>query len=725
MIHANERTSPAAASAPGQPSGGRAGQTLARRFGADVFSDAVMREKLPREVFKAYRQALITGQRLDPAVADTIANALKDWAIDRGATHYTHWFQPLTGVTAEKHDGFLVPDGSGGAITEFKGSQLIQGEPDASSFPSGGVRQTFEARGHTAWDPSSPAFIRRSTDGATLCIPTAFVSYTGEALDQKTPLLRSMDAVSEQAIRVLRLFDNDAGIDRVFATCGAEQEFFLVDRSFARARPDLLQCGRTVFGAAPAKHQQLDDHYFGAIPDRVQSFLVEIEARLHTLGVPIRTRHNEVAPGQYEIAPEFETANVAADHQQLVMSVLESTAEQFGLVCLLHEKPFAGINGSGKHINWSLSTNTGTNLLDPTDEAHTNLQFITFLLGVIRAVDRHADLLRASVASSGNDHRLGANEAPPAIMSIFLGDMLSDLLDQLRDGGLTSTMRGGQVHLGACTLPHLPRHSGDRNRTSPFAFTGNKFELRASGSSCSISWPSTMLNTIVAESLADLADEIEDAVGGEPDTGAVVDAILPVLKRIAREHGRVVFDGNNYSDQWHVEAERRGLPNLRTSEDAFAAYRTDKARVLFERFGVLSQRELAARDATFSEQHRTLVLIEARTMVTLAEQAIIPSAGRTVAALAETRRAAETMGRTLGSIDRRAVDVLETLDAFGRAIDDLAGTIERLEADEHLTVRDELVPRMAAARELGDRLESMTAVSDWDLPRYRDMLFVR
>lgn len=701
------------------------GGEMGPAFGSDVFSDAVMRNRLPKEVYRSYRRAIQAGDRLDPTVADTIANALKEWAIERGATHYTHWFQPLTGNTAEKHDSFYVPDGSGGALTEFRGAQLIQGEPDASSFPSGGVRQTFEARGYTAWDPSSPAFIRRSTDGATLCIPTAFVSYTGEALDQKTPLLRSMDAVSEQAIRVLRLFGNDAGVDRVYSTCGAEQEFFLIGQEYYERRPDLMQCGRTVFGAPPAKHQQLDDHYFGTIPDRVQSFLVDVERRLHTLGVPIKTRHNEVAPGQYEIAPEFETANVAADHQQLMMSVLEAMAERHGLVCLLHEKPFAEINGSGKHINWSLATNTGINLLDPTDEAHTNMEFLAFLFSVIRAVDRHADLIRASVASVGNDHRLGANEAPPAIMSIFLGDMLTDIMTQIKDGELTGTMQGGQVDLGSSTLPHLPRHSGDRNRTSPFAFTGNKFELRASGSSCTISWPTTVMNTIVAESLADLADALERRVGDAPSMDDLRDALVAELQQIARDHERVVFNGNNYADDWHTEAGRRGLPNLRSSEDAFRAYEHDKAKGVFGRFGVLSARELAARHATFAEQHRMWMVIEARTMIAISSQAIIPAASATAAGLARSVSEASAVGSVPDRLRARVGAMYSTLDAFCVAVDDLAEAIALVQSDEHALVKEALQPKMERARELGDALELQTAMSDWPLPRYRDMLFVR
>ncbi len=706
---------------PRAPSAGNA----AERFGCDVFSDRVMRERLPKEVYRGYRRTLITGERLDPSTADAIASAMKDWALERGATHYSHWFQPLTGTTAEKHDSFLVPDGFGSALTEFSGKQLVQGEPDASSFPTGGVRATFEARGYTCWDPTSPAFVRRNSDGATLCIPTAFVSYTGEALDKKTPLLRSMDAVSEQAIRVLRLFGSEAGVDRVFSTCGAEQEFFLIDRSFFLDRTDLFQCGRTLFGNPPEKHQQLADHYFTSIPDRVQSFLSAVERRLYDLGVPIRTRHNEVAPGQYEIAPEFETANVAADHQQLTMQVLRSTAADFGLACLIHEKPFAGINGSGKHINWALATNTGINLLDPTDEAHANLQFLVFLTAVIRAVDKHADLLRASIASSGNDHRLGANEAPPAIMSIFLGDMLSQLIDQLCNGGPRSTLRGGNMELGAQSLPSLPRHSGDRNRTSPFAFTGNKFELRATGSSSSVSWPCTILNTIVAESLADLADEIERTAGDAPGRDQLEKAALDVIAKTASEHRRVIFNGDNYSEEWHAEAERRGLPNLRSCEDALPALATDKALALFERFGVLSARELESRFATYGEQYRTELVIEGRCMVAIAEGRILPAATMSATRMATAARSAAEVGATANVVTDRAKRLFETLSSFAEAVTALAEAVDRVDDDESLIIKDELIPHMERTRELADRLEACCADQDWSLPGYRDMLFVR
>ncbi|MFN9969288.1 MAG: glutamine synthetase III, partial [Phycisphaerae bacterium] len=477
------------------------GDSVTQTFGADVFNERVMRQRLPKDVYKRIQRTIKHAEPLDPEIADVVAAAMKDWAIEHGATHYTHWFQPLTGTTAEKHDAFLVPDGAGGALSEFTGSALAQGEPDASSFPSGGLRATFEARGYTAWDPTSPPFLNRAGGGVTLCIPTAFVSWTGVALDHKTPLLRSMDAISEQAMRILKIFGTATGVSRIMCTAGAEQEYFLIDRSFYFKRPDLLACDRTLFGAKPPKHQQLEDHYFGAIPQRVIAFMVESERELYRLGVPVKTRHNEVAPGQFELAPIFETANLACDHQMLVMETLKKVANRHGLQCILHEKPFAGINGSGKHLNWSMSTDTGVNLLDPRDDTHTNMQFLTFLCAVIRAVDLHADVLRASVASANNDHRLGANEAPPAIMSIFLGDMLTDIIEQIESGSPKSTMKGGKLDLGSRMLPQIPRHTGDRNRTSPFAFTGNKFEFRAVGSSQAAGWPATVLNTIVAESL--------------------------------------------------------------------------------------------------------------------------------------------------------------------------------------------------------------------------------
>src|SRR6516164_5962326 len=533
-------------------------------FGQNIFSEAVQRERLPKPVFKALQRTIKLGAQLDPAVADAVATAMKDWAIEKGATHFTHQFQPMTGLTAEKHDSFLVPTGDGRAILEFSGKELVRGEPDASSFPSGGIRATFEARGYTAWDPTSPAYILESPNGATLIIPTAFLSWTGEALDKKTPLLRSMEALSTQALRILRLFGN-AEARKVFTTVGPEQEYFLIDKHFFYLRPDLLNAGRTLFGTKPPKGQELEDQYFGAIPERVLACMAECEAELFKLGVPVKTRHNEVAPSQYEIAPIFEDSNLATDHQMLVMEVMRKTADKYGLACLLHEKPFAGINGSGKHNNWSMSTDTGENLLNPGDTPHDNAQFLVFCAAVIRAVAKYPELLRVAVASAANDHRLGANEAPPAIISIFLGDQLQDVIDQLEKGGARSSKQGGFMEIGVSVLPKLPRDAGDRNRTSPFAFTGNKFEFRAVGGSQSISGPNTVLNTIVAESLDFVATNLEKAVNAGKDLNRAIQELLP---GIIKESRKVFFNGDNYSPDWHKEAEQRGLPNLRNTVDA-------------------------------------------------------------------------------------------------------------------------------------------------------------
>src|SRR5690349_11209377 len=528
-------------------------------YGSDVFSRRVMQQRLPKEVYKSLLRTIDRGEPLDPKVADVVAATMKDWAIENGATHFTHWFQPLTGSTAEKHDSLISPDGQGGVIFNFSGSDLVQGEPDASSFPSGGLRATFEARGYTAWDPTSPAFLNRDDSGAIiLCIPTAFVSWTGEALDTKIPLLRSMEALSKQALRILRLFGTDVGVNRIITTVGPEQEYFLVDAELYHLRPDLLNCERTLFGAKPPKGQQLEDHYFGSIPSRVLAYMHDSEAELYKLGVPIKTRHNEVAPGQYEVAPLFEQSHIASDHQMMLMETLRKVAPRHGLQVLLHEKPFAGVNGSGKHNNWSMATDTGVNLLDPQDETHTNTQFLVFLCAVIRAVDLHADLLRSCVASAGNDHRLGANEAPPAIISIFLGAMLSDILAQVEKGVPKRTIRGGKLDMGAKTLPQLPRHSGDRNRTSPFAFTGNKFEFRAVGSSQSIAWPNTVLNVIVAESVDWMATELERSAGRNPSPAKLHSAVMTVLKKVIKQHKRVIFDCDGYSQEWHKEAAKRG-----------------------------------------------------------------------------------------------------------------------------------------------------------------------
>ncbi|HRJ49035.1 MAG: glutamine synthetase III [Phycisphaeraceae bacterium] len=702
-------------------------------FGADVFSERVMQQRLPRDVFKRLQRTIQHAEPLDHDSADVIAAAMKDWAIEHGATHYTHWFQPLTGLTAEKHDAFLTPDGHGGAITEFSGSSLVQGEPDASSFPSGGIRATFEARGYTAWDCTSPVFLNRNGGSVTLCIPTAFVSWTGEALDHKTPLLRSMDALSEQAMRILRIFGTDMGVSGVVCTAGPEQEYFLIDREHYFKRPDLMACDRTLFGARPPKGQQLEDHYFGSIPSRVLAFMQEAERELYRLGVPVKTRHNEVAPCQFEVAPLFEMANIACDHQMLAMETLKRVAPRHGLQCILHEKPFAGINGSGKHLNWSMATNTGVNLLDPRDETHTNMQFLVFLCAVIRAVDLHADLLRASVASANNDHRLGANEAPPAIMSIFLGDMLTDIIEQVEAGKPKKTMKAGKLDLGARTLPSIPRHTGDRNRTSPFAFTGNKFEFRAVGSSQSVAWPATVLNTIVAESLDHLATLLEKSVGGPGkavDTKRLQPAVASLLQKTVRQHKRVIFNGDGYDAAWHQEAEKkRGLANLRSSVDAFPVIGSKKAIDLFRAYRVFTKVETESREHILVEKYIKQVMIEAETAVLMARTLMLPAALRQQAELAEVVAACEAADADVGDLRGDIERFIDLVNRFRKAIDSLEKASEAdlghdvLKHARHLKAR--VVPAMADVRELADRLEQRVSADLWPLPTYREMLVIR
>jgi glutamine synthetase len=695
------------------------------RFGCRTFTGDVMLKRLPPEVYESLRETMRKSKPIDPSIANTVADAMKEWAIDHGCTHYTHWFQPLTGSTAEKHDAFLELDRDGNAIAEFSGDMLIRGEPDASSFPSGGIRDTWEARGYTAWDATSPAFILHDEEGGTLCIPTAFVSWTGEALDKKTPLLRSIDAVNEQAMRILRIFGTDEGVSRVITTIGSEQEYFLVDEAYVASRPDLLMCGRTLLGAAPSKGHQLDDHYFGAIPERVLAFMGDVEQQLYELGVPVKTRHNEVAPGQYEIAPTFENANVAADHQMLLMHILRRTATDHGFTCLLHEKPFAGVNGSGKHNNWSIATDTGVNLLNPQSETHTNMQFLVFLCAVIRAVDLHADLLRGSIASAANDHRLGANEAPPAIISVYLGEMLSDILDQLESGQTRDTKTGGKLDFGATTMPQIPRHSGDRNRTSPFAFTGNKFEFRAVGSTTSIAWPNTVLNTIVAESLDDIATQLETRLAGERSPEQLETAVREVLQEVVRNHRRVVFDGDNYAEAWHEEAANRGLPNLRTTADALPVFQTEKASALFQRFNVLSERELSARAKVLVEQYGMIVEIESRTMIRMLRTQVLPAGARYMAELLAIVKDAKDIGQ---GCDRLAA----TLHDVTTMVESLQGMIEDLVAAEQWSgehraehIRDSLLPAMERARAVADALESVIPEDLWPLPTYAEMLFIR
>jgi glutamine synthetase len=700
-----------------------------RVFGRDVFSQRVMHERLPKDIYKSFTNAIRDGKPLDEHIADTIANAMKDWAIENGATHYTHWFHPLTGSTAEKHDSFLIPDGEGGAISEFTGTKLVQGEPDASSFPSGGVRVTFEARGYTAWDATSPVFLSRGPNSVTLCIPTAFVSYGGEALDKKTPLLRSMDAVSHAAKRILEIFGTDAGVSRVVSTCGAEQDYFLVDRRFYLTRPDLLMCNRTLFGTPSPKDQQLDDHYFGAIPERVHMYMAACEESLYALGVPVATRHNEVSPAQFEFAPVFENANVATDHQQLTMQVLKKIAPRFGMQCILHEKPFSGVNGSGKHVNWALATDTGVNLLDPRDEAHTNMQFLVFLVAVIKAVDTHAGLLRATIASAANDHRLGANEAPPAIISIFLGDMLEDIIEQLENGTPTSTKKGGKLRLGASALPQIPRDSGDRNRTSPFAFTGNRFEFRAVGSSASVAWPLTAINTIMAESLNELAIEIESEAGKNPAPDELKDAVRTVLKRVIKAHKRVLFSGDNYSSDWHTEADSRGLPNLGSTPEALAELNTKRTQDAFKNTKVLNKIELESRFATYSEKYALEISIEARTMISIARTMILPAALRQQGELAQTVTATQAAGvdaqDARDALESFVAMVTQTREAI-TALETAFEVVEKLPREDMPTpLRDSVIPRMVELRSNADELERHTADDNWPLPTYAEMLFIR
>jgi len=692
-------------------------------FGSLVFNDKLQQERLPKPAYRALRATITHGEPLDLASADAVATALKDWAVEHGATHYTHWFQPLTGITAEKHDSFLSPTADGTAIAEFRGKELIQGEPDASSFPSGGMRSTFEARGYTAWDPTSPPWLLNNGNSVTLVIPTAFVSWTGEALDKKTPLLRSMDAVSKQAVRVLKLFGSSA--ERVFSTCGAEQEYFLIDRNFYFARPDLINAGRTLFGAKPPKGQELEDQYFGSIPERVLALMADAELELFKVGVPVKTRHNEVAPSQYEIAPVFENANVATDHQLMVMETLKKIAPKYGLACLLHEKPFAGVNGSGKHNNWSLSDEFGSNLLGPGATPHENIQFLVFCAAVIRAVDKWQGLLRASIAHAGNDHRLGANEAPPAIISIFLGDMLTDIFAQIEKGAAKSTKQGGILDSGASVLPKLPRDAGDRNRTSPFAFTGNKFEFRAVGSSQNIAWPNMMLNAAMADALESIANELEAATAKGTD---LKDAVGKLLTKIIKEHKRIIFNGNNYSAEWEKEAGKRKLLNLKNTVDALPQLVTKDAIKLLERFKILNEREVHARYEIFLENYNKTINVEGQLMVLISNRYILPAAleyqrqiGASVAAV-KSGGGRSVQGKKLLATYAKLVDRLKVqTDALAVALDHGAGS-----AEKHAKyMRDKVVPAMNKLREVGDEIEVLTPHEIWPLPTYREMLFVK
>ncbi len=692
-------------------------------FGENVFNDSVMQARLPKKVYQKLKQTMKEGKELDLEMADIIAHEMKEWAIEQGATHFTHWFQPLSGVTAEKHDSFITsPMDNGKVLMSFSGKELIKGEPDASSFPSGGLRATFEARGYTAWDCTSFAFVRHDAAGATLCIPTAFCSYTGEALDQKTPLLRSMQAIDKQGVRLLRLFGNDT-VTHVTPSVGAEQEYFIVDKEKYMKRKDLIFTGRTLFGVMPPKGQEMDDHYFGAIPPRIAAYMKDVNEELWKLGVPAKTQHNEVAPAQHELAPIYEQANIAVDHNQLIMEVLKKTAAKHGLKCLLHEKPFAGVNGSGKHNNWSLVTDEGVNLLDPGDTPYQNVQFLLVLACILRAVDKHADLLRASASDVGNDHRLGANEAPPAIVSVFLGEQLQDVVAQLISTGVaTHSLEGGVLETGVKTLPDFEKDATDRNRTSPFAFTGNKFEFRMVGSNDSVSSANVVLNTIVAESFADACDELEKA---DDVNGAIHD----LIKRYFSEHQRIIFNGNGYSDEWVKEAERRGLPNIKTMVDAIPAFITDKAVDMFHRFKVYDKNELESRVEVLYETYAKEMNIEARAMIDIASKHIIPAVIKYITSLAHSINEVNAVGgmdvscqtellKKCSDLLAQAKEALKALEAAQKK----SGTLsEGKEQAEYF--KDVVKEAMDQLRRPVDELEMLVDKEMWPMPSYGDLIF--
>ncbi|MBN1587180.1 MAG: glutamine synthetase III [Candidatus Omnitrophica bacterium] len=695
---------------------------LTEVFGSNVFNDKTMKERLPKDAYVSLKKTIAEGTPLSPDIADIVANAMKDWAIERGATHYTHWFQPLTGSTAEKHDSFISPTEDGGVVMEFSGKQLIQGEPDASSFPSGGLRTTFEARGYTAWDCTSPAFLKEdAADNVTLCIPTAFCSYTGEALDKKTPLLRSMDAINKQAIRVLRALGN-ADSRKVFPTLGPEQEYFLIDKKYFDERLDLIVSGRTLFGAPAPKGQEMEDQYFGSIKDRIAAFMKEVDTDLWKMGVTAKTKHNEVAPSQYEMAPFFTSANIAADHNQLVMETMRKVALRHGLVCLLHEKPFAGVNGSGKHNNWSLSTDDGLNLLEPGATPHQNQQFLIFLSAVLMALDRHADMLRASAANPGNDHRLGANEAPPAIISAFLGEELTAILEDMAKGAKSSSKGARFLTVGVDSLPPLPMDNTDRNRTSPFAFTGNKFEFRMVGSSASISGPSVILNTIVAEALDEIATRLEKAKDINGETTAIV-------REIYEKHGRVVFNGNNYSEEWVAEAKKRGLPNIASAVEALACMNSKQAVDLFSKYKVLSKEELHSRTEIYLEHYSKCINIEALAAVDMVKKQYMPYVIRYTANLADTIAKLEAI-KTGAEVPREILQEISALVSSAKARlftleSELAKAQKAKENAETQAkaYRDKVLPAMTQLREDIDTLETLLPESGWPVPTYAAMLF--
>ncbi len=691
-------------------------------FGEDVFNDTVMQERLPKKVYRDLKKTIEEGKELDLETADVIAHEMKEWAIEKGATHYTHWFQPLTGVTAEKHDSFIsAPMPSGKVLMSFSGKELIKGEPDASSFPSGGLRATFEARGYTAWDCTSPAFVRKDAAGATLCIPTAFCSYTGEALDQKTPLLRSMEAINIQALRLIRLFGNTTS-KKVTPSVGPEQEYFLVDAEKFRQRKDLIYTGRTLFGAMPPKGQELDDHYFGTIRQRIAGFMRDVNIELWKVGVTSKTQHNEVAPAQHELAPIYAPANVAVDHNHLVMQTLKRVAGQHGMKCLLHEKPFAGVNGSGKHDNWSLTTDDGKNLLDPGKTPHENIQFLLVLTCILKAVDEHADLLRESAADPGNDHRLGANEAPPAIISIFLGDQLEDVIEQLvSTGEATHSLKGGKLKTGVRTLPDLAKDATDRNRTSPFAFTGNKFEFRMVGSRDSVAGPNVVLNTIIAEAFSDACDVLEQADNFEM-------AVHDLIKQYAIEHQRIIFNGNGYSEEWVKEAERRGLPNIRSMVDAIPALTTEKTIAMFEKFKVFTRAELESREEIKYENYAKAINIEARTMIDMASKQFIPAFIKYTRTLADTVIAARDAGADASVQADLLNEVSAHLAETKQALEELKIVTEKAAVmpeggDQARYYHSDVVPAMEALRTPVDAMEMIMDKDAWPMPSYGDLIF--
>ena len=692
--------------------------TVTEIFGSNVFNDAAMRERLPKDTYKALQKTIKDGQKLDLQVATVVANAMKDWAIEKGATHFTHWFQPMTGITAEKHDSFISPTPDGKVIMEFSGKELVRGEPDASSFPSGGLRATFEARGYTAWDPTSYAFIKDHT----LCIPTAFCSYSGDSLDKKTPLLRSMQAINKQALRVLKLFGHD-DVTSVNTTVGLEQEYFLVDKDAYDQRRDLIYTGRTLFGARPPKGQELEDHYFGSIKPRVQEFMADLDEELWKLGVLAKTEHNEVAPAQHELAPIFSTANIAVDHNQITMEMMRKVAKRHNMVCLLHEKPFAGVNGSGKHNNWAISTNTGINLLEPGETPYDNAQFLLFLCAVIKAVDDYQELLRVSVASAGNDHRLGANEAPPAVVSIFLGDELTEILTSIESDTPYGGRKKEQLKIGVDVLPRFFKDTTDRNRTSPFAFTGNKFEFRMPGSTLSMAGPNVVLNTAVAEELRQFADELE----GAQDFTAELNELI---KRVIKEHKRIIFNGNGYDDAWIAEALRRGLPNLRATPDCMPAFISEKSVQLFTSHGVYSKTELQSHYDIKLDNYAKIINIEAQTMLDVSKKDILPAVSAYTKSLADTAAAKKAVSadidcsyetETLAKISGIEACMFAKTAALERAVIEAKETVGMLETANYY--KDHVIPAMNELRVNADELETLTSKAYWPFPSYGDLLF--